>query len=528
MRSLYLNDRIIDIIDGTVADEVNAAGSATFTSPVRIEPMLAGDTIRLEDSKSTDPVVWVGRVLHCAEDRDGYYAITCEGAMAFLNDSVMEPYSLSGNASAMLAAALTAHNAQSDRTILPGVVTVDIGTDSKESIDTCSVMHYLSECVDRWGGYMHVRPSGGSLYLDWLAEGRLDAGAAVIGENISDYSDDEDGEGLVTTYMPLGALDDDGAQLDISSIADGTSGGYTKSGKWVWRNDLVAKHGHIRAVLDSEAETAADLLAYAKGELAKKGTARVTEVEIVPGPGVLPGRKMRAILPGGQAKAIVTRRTWVLDDESQDTATIGTAAATLSEATSSRDIQLPVHKRDGDEIVAGDLVVGGMVRTPYVVLPDPGGGGAYSEIWSNSYGAHFIVVRDSSGTPLYRYYFSQSENIAVQKYNTSTSTYDAAKYYVRGTSILFHNNFNTTSVDVPIGSIAANGGTKWITYSVAKTGYTPIAISGWYLDGASTLQIYCLRLSGTDASIALRNPNSSASSSSAVIHVQVLYAKTAT
>ena len=180
---------------------------------------------------------------------------------------------------------------------------------------------------------------------------------------------------------------------------------------------------------------------------------------------------------------------------------------------------------DGDLTVSGDAVVSGLHG---VRLPDPNGGGAYSEIWSNSYGAHFIVVCDSSGTPLYRYYFSQSENIAVQKYDTSTSTYDAAKYYVRGTSVLFHNNFNTTSVDVPIGSIAANGGTKWITYSVAKTGYTPIAISGWYLDGASTLQIYCLRLSGTDASIALRNPNSSASSSSAIIHVQVLYAKTAT
>ena len=461
MRTLYLNSRPLEVLAGSVTDEVNAAGSAEFTVPARLEPMAAGQRVRLEDGNET---VWVGRVLRCSEDMDGFYTVSCEGALAYFNDSVMEPYNISGTASAIIAAAVNAHNSQVEewKRVSVGVVTVDFGTDSKESIEHCETMHYLSECLDRWGGYMHLRPEGSTLYLDWLAEGNGDAGAAVIGENISDYTDERDGEGIITRYKPLGQLADDGTQLDITSLPDGTADGYTKAGAWVQRDDLVAAYGLISRTLDSDAETAADLLAYAKAELAKVGASRVTQVEIVPGPNVLPGRRMRAMLPSGQAKAIVTSRTWVLEDESQDSAIIGTATATLSEATAARSLPPAVRVSNGSQAISGDLVVGG-----------------------NAYIAGDITFSGGSLASM----------------------------------------FSATRVSKTIGSIAGSS-TKTLTISAARDGYRPIAISGWYVYGAATLHPYRLELSGTNVECYLRNNLTSATSSTAVLYVQVLYVKT--
>lgn len=461
MRTLYLNSRPLEVLAGSVTDEVNAAGSAEFTVPARLEPMAARQHVRLEDGNST---VWVGRVLRCFEDMDGFYTVSCEGALAYFNDSVMEPYSISGTASAIIAAAVNAHNSQVEewKRVSVGVVTVDFGTDTKESIEHCETMHYLSECLDRWGGYMHLRPEGSSLYLDWLAEGNGDAGAAVIGENISDYTDERDGEGIITRYKPLGQLADDGSQLDITSLPDGTADGYTKAGAWVQRDDLVAAYGLISRTLDSDAETAADLLAYAKAELAKVGASRVTQVEIVPGPNVLPGRRMRAMLPSGQAKAIVTRRTWVLEDESQDSAIIGTATATLSEATAARSLPPAVRVSNGSQAISGDLVVGG-----------------------NAYIAGDIMLGGSGLADL----------------------------------------FSVANKSQALGSIPAMSN-KTYTFSAARDGWVPVAISGWYMNGAASCYPYMLRLSGENIQCFVHNPNSTASSSSAKVEVQVLYVKT--
>lgn len=131
-----------------------------------------------------------------------------------------------------------------------------------------------------------------------------------------------------------------------------------------------------------------------------------------------------------------------------------------------------------------------------------------------------LDVYDSTDTPVYRLYFSHYGNLARQEWNGSTL--GDADYYIPISQLA--SRFSTTSFDITPGSIAA-GGAKFSSASCARTGYTPIGISGWYLNGIASLQVYCCRLDGTDVQYGIRNPNTSASSSTGKLSVQVIYVK---
>lgn len=82
-----------------------------------------------------------------------------------------------------------------------------------------------------------------------------------------------------------------------------------------------------------------------------------------------------------------------------------------------------------------------------------------------------------------------------------------------------------THTSAAIGSIAASG-TKWVTVDCTKSGYKLLGPIGYYINGATALTVYaCNRSSTTACQAALRNPTSSASSSTAKLEIQALYVK---
>ena len=85
-----------------------------------------------------------------------------------------------------------------------------------------------------------------------------------------------------------------------------------------------------------------------------------------------------------------------------------------------------------------------------------------------------------------------------------------------------------TKTGTTIGSVSGNGGTKYLSIDISKTGYKPLAVVGYYLSGASRLHIYQLTLDTANAKAEVRlvNKDSSATSATATIDVQVLYVKT--
>ena len=100
------------------------------------------------------------------------------------------------------------------------------------------------------------------------------------------------------------------------------------------------------------------------------------------------------------------------------------------------------------------------------------------------------------------------------------------KVYFKDTT--FENMFVYETVDSgTIPSIAGNS-TKWVdAWSVEKTGYKAISIAGYYINGATTLSVYCMRFSdATHVQFAVRNNSSTATSSTGVkIEATILYVK---
>lgn len=132
-------------------------------------------------------------------------------------------------------------------------------------------------------------------------------------------------------------------------------------------------------------------------------------------------------------------------------------------------------------------------------------------------GSLYITIQDSSGYK-YRFYMSSYGNLARQEH--ISSGWGSADYFI--TRSLLEARFSCYSIDATIGSVSANS-TKWLSVSSTRSGYTAIAMVGYYIDGAAQLGVYCARMNGTNGQFAFRNGTSSATSASATLHVQFLY-----
>lgn len=128
------------------------------------------------------------------------------------------------------------------------------------------------------------------------------------------------------------------------------------------------------------------------------------------------------------------------------------------------------------------------------------------------------VVYDTNGNQLYRFYMATDGNMG--RYQWSNNSWTNHQYFVTRGDL--HSRFSCYTISATIGSVSANS-TKWVNVSSTRSGYTAIALSGYYIDGAAQLGVYCARMNGTNGQFAFRNGTSSATSASATINVQFLY-----
>lgn len=129
--------------------------------------------------------------------------------------------------------------------------------------------------------------------------------------------------------------------------------------------------------------------------------------------------------------------------------------------------------------------------------------------------------------PLHRVYLSALGNLAFQPY--TLGNWGTVDYFLKRSELNAFFSYETVTSS-NIGSVAANGGTAWVgsndTWSVSKTGYKAIAISGYYINGAPALSVYCMRFTdATHIQFAVRNNSSTATSSTAKIEAQILYVR---
>ena len=204
-----------------IADSV--AGSFSFVLPTT---NVAYDTIELFSStiviEKNDEKIWIGRPISKNLDFYNQISYNCEGALAFLNDSIQEPGDLMHYDPALfIYNCLSVHNAKVDATrrIYPGTINVTDPDDAyiyeADYVTTWNAIK--TNCLDRLIGHMRIRyrKSDLRMYLDYVSEYYVDDSAAKqeinFGNNLLTFTRDFNITDVVTVAIPLGK------QIEIES-----------------------------------------------------------------------------------------------------------------------------------------------------------------------------------------------------------------------------------------------------------------------------------------------------------------------
>ena len=160
--------------------------------------------------------------------------IQCEGALSFLNDTVLRPSLRNGyTVEQLLTAYINEHNAQvgQKKKFCIGRITVSTSNLIYTSTNMTSTFEQIkSDLLDDLGGYMMVRYEDGERFIDYLATAVETCEQKIeLGKNLLDYKSNIDSENFATRVIPLGAALEDSQQtlegvsqrLTISSVNGG-------------------------------------------------------------------------------------------------------------------------------------------------------------------------------------------------------------------------------------------------------------------------------------------------------------------
>lgn len=174
--------------------------------------------------------IYSGRVLKI---KYGFYnekQVSCEGALAFLLDSMIEPHHFENSFVSYFDFILVEHNAQvePEKQFVRGSVTVAEfmpftvkETEYRSAFDTLT-----GRMVEASSGYLSVRYENGKRYLDLLSPhadvSNVSGQTIEVGKNLLDISREFAGEKVFTAIIPLGAkIEGTDERLNIKSVNSG-------------------------------------------------------------------------------------------------------------------------------------------------------------------------------------------------------------------------------------------------------------------------------------------------------------------
>lgn len=282
---LQLQDReLYQIIDPSLTLALNTAGAFTFT----IYPThpAYSSILRLKSIITVyqdGDLIFRGRATNDTAGWNNQRQITCEGELAFLQDSVQRPFhfpveeSDPATPAAYFTFLMARHNAQVDaaRQFKLGNVTVADNNDYINRSDTqySSTWTLLNEgLLKTLGGYLWVRHESDGNYLDYLADfSTMSNQPVVFGKNLLDIKTKRQGDAIITALLPLGEKNDDGNRITVASLPDDTSGDIRKSGDYVYSVSMAAQYGMIFGTETWDKVTEpSNLLTKAKASLSTK------------------------------------------------------------------------------------------------------------------------------------------------------------------------------------------------------------------------------------------------------------------
>lgn len=256
--TIYSDNGLIDGAVGispklTLKD--NSAGSFEITIPPgnagydKLE-RLSSEIVVYRDNME----IWSGRIISEQKDFWNNRILTCEGELAYLNDTTQPPHKYENvTIRQLLEALLSVHNykATNNKNFIIGAVTVndDPGTVYTNNENTLSVIN--DQLIKKFGGHLRIRKEDGVRYLDYLDEWPSTNSQEIrFGLNLIDFTRDWDMTELATVIMPRGArldsseIEELDAYVDVSSVNGGS--------RYVTNEEAISQFGWIEAVVDWE------------------------------------------------------------------------------------------------------------------------------------------------------------------------------------------------------------------------------------------------------------------------------------
>ena len=171
-----------------------------------------------------DTIIFYGRVLKIEYGFHNEKRVSCEGALAFLLDSVVEPTAYYGDNEGYFHHLLNVHNAQvdADKQFQPGNFSLayyyPFEMSSSEYTTTLDEINNRIIVPDT---YLQVRKENGVMYLDALSYdvniNNMSGQAIEFGKNLLDIRRETNGSEIFSSIIPLGA-EVNGSRLTISAV----------------------------------------------------------------------------------------------------------------------------------------------------------------------------------------------------------------------------------------------------------------------------------------------------------------------
>ena len=256
----------------------NTAGTLEITLPVgnagynKLERLSSEMVVKRDNEE-----IWAGRIISEKKNFQNSRILTCEGELAYLNDTTQPPTEYNEiDVYSFVEALLTEHNSKvaDDKQLEMGSITVN-ETISRITNNETTMESISEHLVDKLGGHIRIRrvyDENGVLhrYFDYLKDYPNTNGQTIrFGQNLLDFTRNWDMSEYATVIMPRGAKHDTSpiesvdAYLDVSSVNGGS--------RYVTNEDAIKMYGWIELVVDWEDITdPSELLQKAKDYLANE------------------------------------------------------------------------------------------------------------------------------------------------------------------------------------------------------------------------------------------------------------------
>lgn len=274
-------DRGYVVFSPRLSEQINKASSLSFVCPDtnpnydQITPF-SGIIIVFDD----DEIIFWGRVVSAERDFYRQKFVECEGVLAFLNDVILRPATISGTLSVYVADVLQKYRnvVPSDRFIQSGVF--PSGNVAFERTNYVTALRELDDVRETNGFFFRIKIDVQGeveqfpfLYIDSSLnqEGAQDV---IFARNLTDLSDLTSAETFYSRMIPLGDSVD-GDPVTIKSVNSGND--------WIEDASAVASQGRVEKVVQFQGITSpSDLLTAAQAKLAEDvGNARTLTISAV-------------------------------------------------------------------------------------------------------------------------------------------------------------------------------------------------------------------------------------------------------